>query len=271
MEEKKLRRNNSIMKIINNFFFRLKEKEFKKIVVLDIYRCFKILAAIWGYTLWVFIAQIGFNNLYAVVNIFDLQINDKAAVNSFGNALFNVLLITLIMFSVFELIRCLSSQSIDYIKILYSLKNELNSVLRLGTLIFLLGIYACEINLKEYKSFLILILFQLSLFGIFTFLEKRVFNQIKKDIEKDIEIKNFNIETSYGMFNNISLQVFSAKSKWKKYIFRSKHYGKNIFYNEEIYRALKDTNALRGNEPVLLKDFFGDYEMIIVPVPTKNN
>ncbi|HDI3019219.1 TPA: hypothetical protein PL519_003463 [Clostridium botulinum] len=269
MEEKKLRKNNFIRQIIKNFFLKLEEREFKKIVILDIYRCFKILATIWGYMLWLLIAQIGFNNLYAIAKIFEINEFSKPVVNSFGNASFIVLLSTLIVFIALEFIR-LGFQPSDYIRLLCSLKNKLSSVLRLGTLIFLIGIYTHEIEMKLYRNILIYVVFQLSLFWIFALLEKITFNQIKKGIEKDIEIKNFCIETAFGILNDIPLQVFSIESKWQKYIFRSKHYGKSIFYNEEIYGSLKDTNALRGNEPLVLKDFFGDYEMTIVPTKRNN-
>ncbi|EPY6472518.1 hypothetical protein ACWO4B_003215 [Clostridium sporogenes] len=265
MEQKEIKKSNSLKQSINRFCLKLQEKEFKKIVNLDIYRCFKILTIVWGYMIWLFIAQIGFKNLYSVIKVFNLEINEKSVVNSFGNTSFIVLLITLIVLIAFELIQ-LSIRSIDYAVLLCSLKNKLSSVLRLGTIIFLMGIYTHEVELKSYRNVLIYVVFQLSLFGIFTLLEKVTFNQIRKDIEKEIEMKNFSIETTYGKLNNIPLQTFRTGSKWRKHIFRSKHYSTGIFYNEKIYAALKSTNALRGNEPLILKDFFGDYEMTIEPV-----
>ncbi|HFF8688815.1 TPA: conjugal transfer protein TraA, partial [Enterococcus faecium] len=58
---------------------------------------------------------------------------------------------------------------------------------------------------------------------------------------------------------------FKMDSKWDKYIYRSKEVFLTGSYNETLQESLYDTGAIFNNEPMVLKDFFGDYELVWNP------
>lgn len=240
---------------------KLKEQEYRLIFTLDVIRSMKISIGILECMVWLYLAQIGWSNLYSIFRIFIDDQSLRATMNDLGTALFFMLLIVLVIMQAIKL--AVSVQSIGYGTVLIPMERGIKSICKQGTIIFLVAVYFNEIEFADYYY----LTTKLGVFGILfllaSFFETMTFRKIEKQVQHEISKEEFCLQTPYGELKNVSLNMFILNSKWEKYLYRSKKVPRIGSFNSNIQDCLMDTGAIANGEVMVLKDVFGDYEIAL--------
>ncbi|HAQ2434745.1 TPA: conjugal transfer protein TraA [Enterococcus faecium] len=244
------------------------EPEFRLIFQLDIVRGLKISFSCLGYLVWLFIARVGWSNAYSFYKLFAVtdrlkeSLEVKEALNILGSLAFSLFIFALFILQVGKIMMSTNDNYINYLK---PFQKGIKIICRQGTVLFLLSLYEHEIHFQNYYNTTTKLGAFLLLYLVSNIAEKMLFKHIVKQVFSDIQKESYCLKTPYGNLKNVELFLFKMDSKWDKYIYRSKEVFLTGSYNETLQESLYDTGAIFNNEPMVLKDFFGDYELVWNP------
>lgn len=258
-------KKNDLKKELINFRQSLKEREYNLIFRLDVWRALKVGSGFLGYMMWLYLARIGWINLYSIFRVFVEDESVKGGINTFGNLMFNLLLIALIVLQSVKI--PLTKELSGYTSILKPFQEGLKIICKQGTVVFLIGIFTDEINFIDYKNVIIRLCSFLLVYLIATTFEKVTFRKIETLVQKEISKEEFCLETPYGKLQNVSLSTFCLNSKWEKYLYRSERRVSWGSYSPILHECLRETGAVADGEIMVLKDVFGDYEIAFLDQP----
>lgn len=271
MAERKSRLSQKRIKEKQKTFKRnMMQREYQIIFRLDVMRNLRIAFACLSYLVWMMIAQMGFRNIYGLLSLLvghdDVEVSQKflalkETINAIGGSLFIIMFFCLTALQVLKI----AGQGGTITALLQPFKRGLRMMCREGTALLVFAVIAGEVTDAELKKPLMRLFVFLIPYLVILMAERKTLKRIAREVQDEIVIESFVIETSYGKFNNVELSVFKSDSKWEKYLYRSEHPLFVGCYNKEIQEAVYDTGAIAVGETMLLKDAFGDYEIVCQP------
>lgn len=260
MEKQKTQRKKfDLKKEFNNFRISLKEPEYKLIFTLDLCRALKMSFGFLGYMMWLYLARIGWSNLYSIFRIFVDDDNVKSGINTFGSLMFNLLLVALIVLQGIKI--PLTTKLTGYLSVLKPFQEGIKIICKQGSLVFLIGVYVEEINFLDYRSVTVKLGSFVLLYLVATVFEKGTFKKIETLVQSEICKEEFCLETPYGKIQNVPLTTFCLNNKWEKHLYRSEKKVSWGSYSPVLHECLRDTGAISDGEIMIIKDVFGDYEI----------